>query len=191
MTKLGWAMLAVAAVLLAGCLPVISTTPIGSTTGLGVDPALIGAWRGHSPDNNEQFYLHILGAKTGVLKAVLVSDVSGDDVMIFRTQTAKLGSNHYLNATVVFDKDRLVEAPLKDANIPLLYGVKGKRLTLSLLDEDKVKAAITAGTLTGRIEPSSHGDAVITADAAALDAVFAKPDAVALFKTLMVLTKVE
>ena len=30
--------------LLAGCLPVTSTTPVGTTAGLGADEALYGTW---------------------------------------------------------------------------------------------------------------------------------------------------
>lgn len=183
------------AALLVGCLPVVSTTPVGTTAGLGADKALYGTWKGHSPEAKDQQdgFLHIMQAKDGSLTAALIlADGGSDDGWsIFHLRTAALGKNHYLNAVMTFDKDAPAEGKLKNANIPLFYVVKDKTLTLSLLDEDKVKEAIKAGTLKGTIEPGDNGDAVITASGAELDAFFAKPEAAALFKRMMVMKRVE
>ena len=64
-------------------------------------------------------------------------------------------------------------------------------LTLYLLDEDKVKEAIKAGKIAGTVEPGDSGDVQITADAAALDAFFATPEAAKLFKIFVVLKRAE
>ena len=90
-----------------------------------------------------------------------------------------------------FDKDAPAEGDFKNANIPLLYVVKGRTLTLYLLDEDKTKEAVKAGKLAGTVEPGESGDVQITAEPEALDAFMAKPEAAELFKVLMVLKKVE
>jgi hypothetical protein len=60
-----------------------------------------------------------------------------------------------------------------------------------MLDEDKVKAAIQAGKIAGTIESGDYGDVTITADAAALDAFFATPEAAKLFKVFIALKKAE
>ncbi|MDR3527169.1 MAG: hypothetical protein P4L57_07790 [Rhizomicrobium sp.] len=190
-----WLAVAVCAALLGGCLPVTSKTPVGTTTGLSADKALYGSWKGHSPDDAKakDGFVHFLAAKDGSMTAVLVMADGGSDNgwTVFGVRTAALGKNHILNAVMTFDKDAPAEGGLKNATIPLLYVLKGKTLTLYLLDEAKVKAAIKAGTLKGTIEPGASGDAVISEDAAALDAFFAKAEAVALFKPMLVLKKVE
>jgi len=183
------------ALMLAGCLPVTSKTPIGTTAGLGADPALFGTWKGHSADadNKDDGFFHFMAAKDGsITVAVILARGSSDDGWtIFSAHTATLAKNHYLNAVETFDKDAPAEGDLKNANIPLLYVVKGRTLTLYLLDEDKTKAAVKAGQLKGEVEPGDNGDVVITADAAELDAFMAKPEAAELFKVLMVLRKVD
>lgn len=185
----------VCAALLTGCLPVTSKTPVGTTAGLGVDAALYGSWKGHNPDDAaaKDGFVHFMAGKDGVMTASLVMAAgdSDDGWTIFRVRTASLGKNHILNAQMTFDKDAPADGALKNLHVPLLYVLKGKTLTLCLLDEDKVKAAIKAGTLKGTIEAGDSGDAAITEDAAALDTFFAKPQAAALFKPLLVLKKVE
>ncbi len=180
--------------LLAGCLPVTSKAPVGSTTGLGADPALFGTWKGHSvdSDNKDDGYFHFMKAKDGSITVAVVMAKGGSDDgwSVFNAHTATLGANHYLNAVETFDKDAPAEGSLKDANIPLLYTVKGRTLTLYLLDEDKAKAAVQAGEIAGTVEPGENGDVVLTAEPAALDAFFAKPEAAKLFKVMMVLKRV-
>ncbi len=181
--------------LLAGCLPVTSKTPVGTTTGLGADKALIGTWKGHSADadNKDDGFFHFMQAKDGSLTiAVILAKGSSDDGWtIFNARTASLGKNHFINAVETFDKDAPAEGDMKNANIPLLYAVKGRTLTIYLIDEDKAKAAINAGKVKGTVEPGNSGDAQITADGAELDAFMAKPEAADLFKVMMVLKRVD
>jgi hypothetical protein len=183
------------ALFLAGCLPVTSKSPVGTTMGLGADPVLIGTWKGHSPDtdNKTDGYFHFMAAKDGSLTIAVIMAAGGSDDgwTIFNARTAVLGKNRFLNAVETFDKDAPAEGSLKNANIPLLYVVKGRTLTLYLLDEDKSKEAIKAGKIAGTIEPGESGDVEITAEPAALDAFMATPEAAVLFKVMMVLKKVE
>lgn len=185
----------VCALLLAGCLPVTSKTPVGTTAGLGADSALTGTWKGHSPDadNPADGFFHFMAAKDGsfTIAVILATGSSDDGWTIFNGRTATLGKNHFLNTVETFDKDAPADGDLKNANIPLLYVVKGRTLTIYLMDEDKTKAAVTAGKLKGEIEAGDNGDVAITAEPADLDAFMAKPEAVGLFKVMMVLKKVE
>lgn len=189
------AVLAIAAVALAGCLPVTTKTPVGTTVGLAADPALIGSWKGQSPDakQKQDGFFHFLLAKDGSLSVAMVfaAGTSDDGWSVFNARTATLGKNRYLNAAMTFDKDEPVKGALKGVTFPVLYVVKGKTLTLYLLDEDKAKAAIKAGKIAGTVEPGTSGDVTITADAKELDAFMARPEAKDLFKLLIVLKKVE
>jgi hypothetical protein len=182
-------------VLLAGCLPVTSKTPVGTTTGLGADTALMGTWKGHAAEgsNKDDGYFHFMLAKDGSITAAVIMAKGGSDDgwTIFNVKTAALGKNKFLNAVETFDKDTAAEGRMKNATIPMLYVLKGKTLTLYLIDEEKAKAAITAGKLKGTIEPGTSGDVEITSDAAELDAFMATPEAAQMFKALMVLKKVD
>jgi hypothetical protein len=184
------------AVLLAGCLPVTSKTPIGTTVGLGTDTAVIGTWKGRGvdaePDKKDAF-LHFMLGKDGSMTAALIfaTGTSDDGWTIFNARAATLGKNKILNVVETFDKDAPAEGGLKNASIPVLYVVKGRTLTLYLLDEDKTKEAIKAGKLKGTVEDGTAGDVTITSDAAELDAFMATPEAVGLFKPLMVMKRVD
>ncbi len=183
------------AFLLTGCLPVTSTTPVGTTTGLGADASLYGTWKGHSPDadNKDDGFFHFMAAKDGSITIAMIQARGGSDDgwTIFSARTASLGKNRFINAVETFDKDAPAEGTLKNANIPLLYAVKGRTLTIYLMDEDKTKEAVKTGKLKGTIEPGENGDVVITSDAAELDAFMTTPEAAGLFKALMVLKKVD
>ena len=185
----------VCTLLLAGCLPVTSKTPIGTTAGLGADAALYGTWKGHSDDadNKTDGYFHFMKGKDGAITAaVLLASGSDDDGWtILKLRTATLGANRFINAVETFDKDAPADESAKNTDIPLLYTIKGKTLTLYLLDEDKTKEAIQAGKLAGTVEPGDSGDVKITADAAALDAFMATPEAAKLFKGFIVLKRAE
>jgi hypothetical protein len=189
------AMAAACALMLAGCLPVTSTSPVGTTAGLGADPALYGTWKGHSPEAGDQHdgFFHFMAAKDGSLTAAVILAAGGKDDgwTIFAVRTAVLGKNHFINAVETFDKDAAAEGRLQNANVPLLYVVRGRTLTLYLLDEDKAKAAVKTGKLKGTIEPGENGDVAITAEPAELDAFMARPEAAEMFKVMMVLKRVE
>jgi hypothetical protein len=198
-----YAALAIAATLLvAGCLPVTSKTPVGTTAGLGADQALYGTWVGHSQDEKEKgvAYFHFLKGKdneAGAISALMVTPGDNDDDwMSFTVRTAKLGAHNYMNAVATGGNGAKIgageKAEEKGGSIPLLYSFgKHHTLTLYMLDEDKVKAAIQAGKIAGTIESGDYGEVTITADAAALDAFFATPEAAKLFKVFIALKKAE
>jgi len=187
--------------LLAGCLPVTTKTPVGTTAGLGVDEALYGTWRGPAEDGKGIAYLHILKSeKDKTMAGILVEgDLKGQGdggAILVQFDTARLGQNRYLNVRHLLDDDKDKEGDMSwtdinGASAPFLYRLEGDRLTLLWLDEDKVKAAIKSGVLTGTIGDGDYGDVQITLDAKALDAFMAKPEATKLFKVYLTLTRAD
>ena len=183
--------------LLTGCLPVTSSSPVGTTAGLAADPALFGSWKVVGvPDQKEAppVYLHFLKNKDGKMVALYVgasgkADGKDDGWMAFDCSTAVLGANRYLNATATTGSDE--DDGLKGRNIPFLYTLMGKTLTILWIDDEKAEAAIKAGEIEGKIEGDKFTDVTLTAALPALDAFFAKPEAAKLFNVMMVLKKVK
>ena len=182
-------------VMLAGCLPVTTKTPVGTTAGLGSDAALYGTWKGRSPDDKDakDAYLHFMKGKDGAITALIAYAQGGSDDgwTAFKLHTATLGANRFMNAVETFDGDAPANDEFKNANIPLLYKIEGRTLTVYLFDEDQVKAAIKAGVIAGTVAPGNYGDVTITADAAALDAWLARPEAAKMFKAFLVMKRTE
>lgn len=182
-----------ALLLLTGCLPVLTQTPVGTTAGLANDPALYGVWKGKNPDDKDQrdAMFHFMRAKDGGFDIVVVMAEGGaDDGWTALTGTSsKLGQNHFLNVVMTYDKAGPVEGRLKGATIALLYRVEGRTLTLYQMSETAAKAAIKSGQIQGTIAPGDDGDVTITAGAQELDAFLAKPEAVKLFQPMLVLRK--
>ncbi|MDE2134289.1 MAG: hypothetical protein KGJ49_06780 [Alphaproteobacteria bacterium] len=185
---------------LAGCLPVTSKTPVGTTAGLGADEALLGTWVGHGEDQKDKgaAYFHFLRGKDsadGAISALMVMTGPGksdDGWMSFTVRTATLGANRYMNAVQTGQDGKPADDQLKNANLPMLYRFgKNRTLTLYWFDEDKVKEAIAAGKIAGTVEAGNFGDVKITADAATLDAFMATPEAAKLFKVFIALKRVE
>jgi hypothetical protein len=186
---------AILCAMLSGCLPVATKTPVGTTAGLGTDAALYGSWKGSPPATQGEVTVHFLKLKDGTLSVVQAfsSGKHDDDGWeSYTVQTAALGGQHYLNVVWTSENGKPVDdAKTKAAIFPLRYTLKGRTLTLYMLDEDKVKAAIQAGKIAGTVEPGDTGDVVLTAEAKALDAYFASPAAARLYKLYLVLKKTE
>lgn len=175
-----------AALLAAACLPVTTKAPVGSTVATVADPALFGMWRGQDKDRDEPGYFSFLKSEDGAMTALVVSLPKGQDDgewEVFHLDTTTLGANHYMNVHETFEKGKPADDEMAKENIPLLYRVQGRTLTLYLIDEDAAKAAITSGKLKGTIGEGSNGDVQITSDAAELDAYLATPAGAALFKS--------
>ena len=186
-------------VLLAGCLPVTTTAPVGSTAPSGGDPALAGTWRVVPQKGREDGpgYVHFIAGKNGALTALLVDTgkpgAESGEWSVYRLTTARLGGHAYANARMVSENGKPVRAEDAARNIPLLYEAKvDGTLVFRIIDEDAAKATITAGAIAGTIAPGKNGDVVLTAAPEALDAFLASDQGAALFKEdLLVLKKVE
>jgi hypothetical protein len=189
------ALAAFAMLVLAACYPPSTSHPVGSTTGLKPDPVLVGLWKGATADPSERgAYYHFLPKLDGTITVVIVqtgNEPDGDWNLITMT-TGKAGANRYMNAQLLASNGKPEEGS-PGGTIPVLYRIDAKgRLTLYLMNEDGTKAAIKAGKLKGTIGKGDYGDAMITADPAALDKFMASPAAAALFtKPFFTLHKME
>ncbi len=194
MKAIRFAVLGLAALFVAACLPVTTKNPVGSSAGFKPDPALIGLWKGHGEDEDDQDgYFYFLRNEDGSITAILITPgKETDDWGTFTLQTATLGANHLMNVHEGLKNGQPNDEELAKANIPLLYRVeRDGKLTLALLDDEAAAAAVKAGKIQGTIEPGTSGDVRITAEPAAQDAFFATKEGAALFsKKLVTLTRV-
>ena len=177
---------------LSACLPVVSSSPLGTTVAGSADGRLTGMWKG-KVGTSTNAYLTVYPPHEGTVKIVLLAPPAADDEgswMIFEARTITLGSNSYLDARVVDDGGKPPDAKL--AHMPVLYRVTGNgSLVLYLIDEVAARKAIATGTIAGTIEPGDFGDVTLTAEPAALDAFFASDAGRALFtKPLGILQRV-
>lgn len=204
-----------AAAMLAGCSEVSTQYPIGSSSGLAPDPALVGTWLPRTDDGKDiertadgkiAGYIHVLPIKEGPLTIVMVSlpkkPEDKGDYQIMRATTGQTGKNRFLNAVLLSPAGETSKTMPEQGTVPVLYRFDTNGdLALFKLDEDKAAAAIRAGTIAGTIKKNTYTvggteyegtpDIRITADPAALDAFFAKPDAEALFEPLGRLKKAD
>ena len=171
---------------------------MGTTTGLGADPALIGTWTPVADKASEGApgYFHILKAEDGTLTALLVSTGSEKKTgewSLYHATTATLGGHGYLNAQPVSENGKTEKTDETAANIPILYRVGPHgRLSLYLINEDAAKKAVADGEIDGTVEPGNMGDVVLTASPDKLDAFLASDAGAALFtEKLVTLKKVE
>lgn len=175
---------ALALLALAACYPPTTITPVGTTVGFKSDPALVGLWRSErDPDNNRSYYYHLLDGKNGEMFAVLVPD-GGEirDVAMFKFKVARFGDVGFLNVRTMVDPEHETPDQPK-GTLPILYRFVAKgRLEISGPNEDATKDAIHAHEIAGTDGASGSGDAVITADGAALDKFFRSRAGLALFK---------
>jgi hypothetical protein len=177
------AALLVVALCAAACLPVTSSTPVGSTVGLKPDPALAGIWKGHGEKLGDILYLSFFATDDGPITAVMQKPDGKDGGWAsYSLQTATLGTNHFMNAHEVSSDGKPSDSVEAQKTFPLLYRVNGDgALVIYLLDEKRAAAAIRANKIAGTIEPGASGDITFTAPAAELDAFMQTPDARALF----------
>lgn len=188
--------LGLAALLVAACLPVTTKNPVGATVGFQADPALVGLWKGHGDksegDDVTDGYFAFLRNADGAMTVILITpEKDGDEWGTFNLQTATLGANHYMNVRFGLKNGKADDDELAKHNILFRYAFDPDgKLTLALLDEKAVAAAIKAGKIEGTVGPGSLGDVDITADEAAQDKFFATKEGAALFSEKFVtLTK--
>ena len=181
------------ALLVAACLPVTSTSPVGSTAGFKSDPTLTGIWKGKPKDADNSTYFVFLPGDDETINTLMFSTEPGDSGwMALTLQTSQLGSLHFISAKIVSQDGKPSDDPASKNTIPMLYSFSNGKISLYLVDEDAVKAAINTGKLEGTIEPGSCGDVVITASPEKLDKFMQSADGRALFKEpFAILTKVE
>jgi len=182
---------------LAGCLPVSTTSPVGSTTGFRPDPALYGMWEGASqnPDEHDVAYIAFVpGGDDGNATAIFVTTpvpAKSGDWASYAVKITALGPYHFLNAHALITDGRPAEGS-EAQSFPVLYEMHaGGTLTLYLIDEDAAKAAVQSGKIAGQVQGGSYGDVTLTAAPPQLDAYFSSHAGRALFtKPLIVMHRV-
>lgn len=181
------------ALLVTACLPVTSTSQVGSTAGYKNDPQLTGMWKGKPKDADNGSYFVFLPKDDDTIAALLFSpDEKDGGWMALSLQTSELGGAHFMSAHVTAEDDKNADDPVAKTNIPVMYKFSGGKLTLWLIDEDAAKAAVNAGKIKGVVGSGSMGDVAITASPAELDKFVQSADGRTLFKQEFVtLTKVK
>jgi len=182
-----------AALILSACYPPVTSHQVGTTVGIKNDPAVVGVWRAPGDKEHRPTYLHFLPRLEGPMAVLMVEggpqpDGDWNEVSV---TTARFGTFGFMNARLISGNGKSIEDQ-PEGTIPLLYrfGAKG-RLLLYLPDETATKAAIKAGKIKGTITDNGKGDAVITADGAALDKFLASPAGQALYIKPTTFTRVE
>jgi hypothetical protein len=142
-----------ALLLLAGCVPT-AENPITAKQGAN-DPALIGAWKGTTNDGSA-IWLHFLRGKDAEIGAVLLprgtADKPPDEWSAFRLVTAEIKGTHYMSALWDYNDGKPVEGREKGYHLVRYeLGADGV-LSLYLVNEEKLIAAVEAGKLEGKIE---------------------------------------
>ena len=194
MKAMRFAVLAAAALFVAGCLPVTSKHPVGTTAGFKSDPTLIGIWKGHGEEKDDKDgYITFLSNGDGTMTALVFSPADDQgEWETYTLQTATVGGIHVMNARAALKNGKPITGDEANALFPLLFQIANGTLTLSILDDDATKVAIRSGKIQGVIDPGDMGDVHITAEPAALDAFFATKDGAALFsKKLLTLHRVD
>ena len=188
MRALRFAAAAIAALLVSACLPVTTKTPVGATVGFLPDPALVGVWRGSSNSGEKSDVGFIVFVKNddGTMTAIMPED---DRWTAYGVRTATLGGHTFMNVRTLLENGKAADDELAGQQFPILYSVKGKKLTLALLDEKKTAAAIKSGAIAGAVEPGDNGDVHISADATSLDTFMQSPAGLALFSSQPIVMK--
>jgi len=182
---------ALAALSLSACVAV--KEPVGTSIGYVNDPALEGTWRGKSGEDKPEGYYHVLLNDDATMTVVGYAPKSGDDKASWGTltlTTVQLGPNRYMNVRETGENGGPPQGKDTAQNVPLLYRIADDRLSLFMLDDKKVAAAIRAGRIQGTITPSkvmgvTIESVAITADGAHLDALLKRADAPELFSPAM------
>ena len=188
MRTLRFAAAAIAALLVSACLPVTTKTPVGATVGFAPDPALVGVWRGssNSGEKSDIGFIVLVKNDDGTMTAILPED---DRWSTYSVRAATLGGHTFMNVRGLLENGKAADDELAGQQFPILYSAKGNKLSLALLDEKKVAAAIKSGAIAGTIEPGDYGDVHITADATSLDKFMQSDAGIALFSSKLIVMK--
>jgi|GEM_PF-3485921 len=125
---------------LAGCAPVF-LNPISDPDRAETDKRLLGRWKGTDKGNTND-YMRFEATSDTQMNVSLFDDKEPEPKPMFRMFTSKVGSRYYMNLGFI-DEDK------SKGYLIARYELEGTTLTVWLLDEDKVKAAIESGLLKG------------------------------------------
>jgi hypothetical protein len=182
-----FAVLCVAALFVAACLPVSTKSPVGTSAGFKQDASIIGVWKVEpqkdDTDNKQGFLAFLNAEEDGAMTAIMFAPGNdAGDWGTYNLKLAALGDNHFMNAWAATNNGRVADKDEADADVLLLYRMgNDSKLSLYLLDEDKTREAVKAGRIKGDVGQGTMGDVHITAEPTALDKFFASKEGAALF----------
>lgn len=175
--------------LLAGCIPVTTKTPVGSTAGFKNDPGLAGVWQGKVNEGGDTATLAFLSTDEGMVAVMIGTPMSNGKIdsggfyASYALKTAMLGHNRYINAHELIEDGKPAKGKEAEGTFPVLYSMAADgTLVLTLVDEDAAKEAVNSGKIAGTVEKTSYGDVALTGTPAALDRYFSSAAGRALFK---------
>jgi hypothetical protein len=193
-----FAVVGMAVLFVAGCLPVTTKNPVGTTTGFKQDPAIVGVWKVEPQkdhkDNNQGFLAFLNAEEEGAMTAIMLAPgKDAGDWGVYTLKPAALGQNRFLNAWTVINNGKAADKDEAATDFLLMYRLgKDGKLSLYLVDEDKAREAVKAGKIKGDFGQGSMSDVHITAEPAALDKFFASKEGMALFtKPFAVMNRVK
>lgn len=159
-----------AALLLAGCYVTTQKLPAGS--GPVIDPQIIGTWQVFDEQGkSEGTFLHFIKrSETGPLTFVMVDDHGWT---VYEMTSLQVGKRQMFAV-------KQTEVPRGDKPernyIVGFYEIKGDELSISLLDQKKLKELIADHKIKGRVEFGDYGKVTLTASPEELAAFFATTD---------------
>jgi hypothetical protein len=166
-------------ILIASCGPPRSDNPLSDPAKAKIDPKLVGRWSGVK--DKEPVFFQVSEKANGLFDAVMVAqdEKKGAVVLTFEGFSTELGGKRYLNLKPKVAKDDYGENwDVKPHYLFVLYSVANGALSLSLMDEDLMKAAVAGGKLKGRLDGD---DLFLTEETPKLAEFVSKADSAKLF----------
>lgn len=146
------AIAAALATMLSGCV-VSFINPLPASQPVGRDDRLLGKWEGQDEHNNPVSTQFEPGSKSET--KVSVSGSLGHQNPIFRMVTTKISGNDYMIL-------RLNDPQANKDYMVVRYSISDDKLTVCLLNVDRVKEAIKKRKLKGQVDYSQWGGAIVT-----------------------------
>jgi hypothetical protein len=167
-------------ILIASCGPPRSDNPLSDPSKAKMDPKLVGRWSGTK--DKQPVFFQVSEKENGVFDAVLVAqdEKKGAVVLTFEGFSTELNGKRYMNLRPKTATDDYGEHwDVKPRYLFVLYSVANGALSLSLMDEELMKAAVAGGKLKGRLDGD---DLILTEETAKLAEFVSKADSAKLFQ---------
>jgi hypothetical protein len=165
---------------LSGCI-VSFSNPLSTSQQLDSDDRLLGKWEGKDEQNN--LVSAVFSSQSKTETRVSVAGLLGREP-IFRMVHTKISDNDYIIL-------RLDGDSRADDYIVARYTLDNERLSVCLLNADKIKQAINDKKLKGKVDYSQWGGAVITEKPKAVVEFLGSPNSKNLFNCLPTLSRVQ
>lgn len=133
------------------------------------DERLLGKWV--TRDEGRAEYVQFDSGLNGEISVSAFGAEEGKPV--FKAFTAKLADSHFMTLISTEEGD--------DGYAIVKYEIKNDTLTVWMLDEEKVKAVVRQGKLSGKVEDGAFGDVIVSASSEKLAAFFKSSDSKQLF----------